>query len=152
MVSLGTADARLLPSAPRSDSRGKPERKAVDPDRLASIGWSDQPHATRWFIDFSVTPALARHRCPGRVRYCSMRRRDQGAARGTLFHPDRRVAADICRVCGHRTIPRARQAVNALLLVLVGMLVAYIALDIAHGGHLDGSLYQAVRETWRQIP
>ena len=70
--------------------------------------------------------------------------------RGTLFHPDRPADVNVCRVCGNRTIPRARQAVNALLLVLVGMLIAYIVLDVAHNGRLDGSLYDAIKESWRE--
>jgi hypothetical protein len=78
----------------------------------------------------------------------AMWRRKQRTPRGTFFYPHRRVDRNACRVCGHRTIPPARRAVNAVLLILVGMLLAYIALDIAHGGRLDGSLYDAIRQTW----
>ena len=69
---------------------------------------------------------------------------------GTFFHPSRRADENVCRVCGHRAILPARQAVNALLLILIGMLLGYIALDIAHNGRLDGSLYEAIRQTWEE--
>jgi hypothetical protein len=58
-----------------------------------------------------------------------------------------RPAADPrrCPVCGHRTVPPARRQINRLLLMLLGILLAYIALDVATDGRLDGSLYRAIR-------
>jgi hypothetical protein len=58
-----------------------------------------------------------------------------------------RSAADPrrCPVCGHRTVPPVRRQVNRLLLMLLGIALAYIALDVASDGHLDGSLYHALR-------
>jgi hypothetical protein len=50
-----------------------------------------------------------------------------------------------CPVCGHRSLPRARRQVNRVLLMLLGIALAYIALDVASDGRLDGSLYQAIR-------
>ena len=72
------------------------------------------------------------------------KRRERGQ-RGTLFHPVRPFDANVCRVCGHRTIPPARRALNRLLLVLIGMLLAYIVLDVAHNGALDESLYRVIQ-------
>ena len=50
-----------------------------------------------------------------------------------------------CRVCGHRSAPPARRHINRLLVMLLGLLIAYIVLDVASDGHLDGSLYHAIR-------
>jgi hypothetical protein len=50
-----------------------------------------------------------------------------------------------CAVCGHRTVPPVRRQVNRLVLMLLGIALAYIALDVASDGQLDGSLYHAIR-------
>ena len=50
-----------------------------------------------------------------------------------------------CPVCGHRTVPPVRRQVNRLLLMLLGIALAYIVLDVASNGRLDGSLYHAIR-------
>ncbi len=50
-----------------------------------------------------------------------------------------------CRVCGHRSVAPARRQVNRLLVMLLGVLIAYIVLDVASDGRLDGSLYRAIR-------
>jgi hypothetical protein len=50
-----------------------------------------------------------------------------------------------CPVCGHRTVPPVRRQVNRVLLMILGIALAYIALDVAIDGRLDGSLYQAIR-------
>jgi hypothetical protein len=72
------------------------------------------------------------------------------AMRGTLFRHDWPPDPNVCRVCGHRTILPARQTVNRLLLVVIGILISYIALDVAHSGHFDGSLYRAIERGWHQ--
>ena len=38
---------------------------------------------------------------------------------------------------------------NALLLLIIGMLFAYILMDIAHDGTLDGSILRVIREEGR---
>lgn len=50
-----------------------------------------------------------------------------------------------CPVCGHRSLPPVRRHVNRLLLMVLGAALAYIALDVAADGRLDGSLYRALR-------
>jgi hypothetical protein len=35
---------------------------------------------------------------------------------------------------------------NALLLLIIGMLFAYILMDIAHDGTLDGSILRVIRD------
>ena len=50
-----------------------------------------------------------------------------------------------CRVCGHRSVPPVRRRLNFVLAMLLGVLIAYIVLDVASDGHLDGSLYRAIR-------
>ena len=50
-----------------------------------------------------------------------------------------------CRVCGHRSVPPARRQVNRVLVMLLGILLAYIVLDVVSDGRLDGSLYRAIR-------
>jgi hypothetical protein len=50
-----------------------------------------------------------------------------------------------CRVCGHRSVPPARRRLNLVLVMLLGVLIAYIVLDVASDGRLDGSLYRAIR-------
>jgi hypothetical protein len=50
-----------------------------------------------------------------------------------------------CRVCGHRSVAPARRQLNRLLVMLLGILIAYIVLDVATDGRLDGSLYRAIR-------
>jgi hypothetical protein len=54
-----------------------------------------------------------------------------------------------CRVCGHITITPVRRTFNGALLVLVGMLLAYIVLDVAHGGRFDGSILKLIYEDWQ---
>jgi hypothetical protein len=66
----------------------------------------------------------------------------------TFFY-ERRVSPQDgrrCRVCGHLSLTPVRRTFNALLLVVIGMLFAYIVLDIAHDGTLDGSILGVIRE------
>jgi len=51
-----------------------------------------------------------------------------------------------CRVCGNLTLTPVRRTMNAVLLIVIGMLLAYILLDIAHDGTLDGSILRVIRE------
>ena len=55
-----------------------------------------------------------------------------------------------CRVCGHRTMPPVRRNLNRVLLMLLGIAIAYIVLDVASDGRLDGSLYHAIRAEFTQ--
>jgi len=66
----------------------------------------------------------------------------------TFFSERRAGSADErrCRVCGHLSLTPARRTFNALLLVIIGMLFAYILLDIAQDGTLDGSILRVIRE------
>jgi len=50
-----------------------------------------------------------------------------------------------CRVCGHRTVPPVRRHINRLLLMILGVALAYIALDVVADGRLDGSLYRVIQ-------
>jgi hypothetical protein len=50
-----------------------------------------------------------------------------------------------CPVCGHRTVPPVRRQVNRVLLMLLGVALAYIVLDVVSDGRIDGSLYEAIR-------
>jgi hypothetical protein len=51
-----------------------------------------------------------------------------------------------CPVCGHRSLPPVRRHVNRLLLMILGVALAYIAIDVVTDGHLDGSFYRAIRD------
>ena len=64
----------------------------------------------------------------------------------TLFRSEAECIGDLtaCRVCGHRTQPIARRTLNVALLLIVGALLAYIALDVAEDGRLDGSLFHVL--------
>jgi hypothetical protein len=42
--------------------------------------------------------------------------------------------------------------VDRVLLVLLGMALAYIAVDVATDGRLDGSLYRLIRAEFGQSP
>jgi len=66
----------------------------------------------------------------------------------TFFYTDRSTQEDErrCRVCGHLTITPVRRTLNAVLLIVIGMLIAYILLDIAQDGTLDGSIFRVIHE------
>jgi len=66
----------------------------------------------------------------------------------TFFHERRAGHEDErrCRVSGHLSLTPARRTIDALLLVVIGMLLAYILLDIGHDGTLDGSILRVIRE------
>jgi hypothetical protein len=66
----------------------------------------------------------------------------------TLYRPDAREDPRRCRVCGHLTLPPARRIVNKILLMVIGALLMYIALDVAENGRLDASLYHSIRAQW----
>jgi len=66
----------------------------------------------------------------------------------TFFHERRASQEDDrrCRVRGHLSLTPVRRTMNALLLLIIGMLFAYILMDIAHDGTLDGSILRVIRE------
>ena len=66
----------------------------------------------------------------------------------TLFKTDIREDPRRCRVCGNLTLPPARRITSWLVLVLIGVLVMYIALDVTENGRLDASLYEFVVRQW----
>jgi len=66
----------------------------------------------------------------------------------TFFYTDRPDQEDErrCRVCGHLSLTPVRRTLNAVLLIVIGMLLAYILLDIAQDGTLDGSIFRVIHE------
>jgi hypothetical protein len=65
--------------------------------------------------------------------------------RVSFLDPNKRADPLVCCVCGHRTVPIVRRSVNGIVLVLLGALLCYIALDIADNGRLDSSLFVLIR-------
>lgn len=59
----------------------------------------------------------------------------------SFFEPDKRQDPRRCRVCGHLTVTPARRTATWLLLMVIGALVCYIAIDITQDGRLDGTLH-----------
>jgi hypothetical protein len=72
----------------------------------------------------------------------------------TLFHSEGDDGSDMtaCRVCGHRTQPIVRRTLNLALLIVIGALLGYIALDVGENGRLDGSIFHAVTGESRPCP
>ena len=64
----------------------------------------------------------------------------------TLFRSERDLATDAaaCRVCGHRTQPIIQRTMNLALVLVIGALLGYIALDIVQDGRIDGSIFHAI--------
>ena len=64
----------------------------------------------------------------------------------TLFRSEAECVGDLtaCRVCGHRTQPIARRTLNVVLMLITGALLAYIALDVAEDGGIDGRIFHAL--------
>ena len=64
----------------------------------------------------------------------------------TLFRSESDYATDAaaCRVCGHRTQPIIRRTLNLALVLVIGALLGYIALDIVEDGRVDGSIFHAL--------
>jgi|RhiMetdeSRZDD1v2_1073273.scaffolds.fasta_scaffold1785743_2 hypothetical protein len=64
----------------------------------------------------------------------------------TLFRSESDHASDAaaCRVCGHRTQPIIRRTLNLALVLVIGALLGYIALDIVEDGRVDGSIFHAI--------
>ncbi len=59
----------------------------------------------------------------------------------SFFEPNKREDPRRCRVCGHLTVTPARRTLTRLLMMVIGALLCYIALDIAEDGRLDGGLH-----------
>jgi hypothetical protein len=58
----------------------------------------------------------------------------------SFFEPNKREDPRRCRVCGHLTVTPVRRTLARVLMMVIGALVCYIALDIAEDGRLDGGL------------
>ena len=66
----------------------------------------------------------------------------------TFFYdqPDVHEDERRCRVCGHLSLTPVRRTIRTVLLIIIGMLMGYIVLDIAHDGMLDGSILRVILE------
>jgi hypothetical protein len=67
----------------------------------------------------------------------------------TFFYGERREDPRRCRVCGNLTLPAATRITKSILVALIGALLMYIVLDVAHNGRLDASLAAYVHQQWR---
>jgi hypothetical protein len=59
----------------------------------------------------------------------------------SFFEPNKREDPRRCRVCGHLTVTPVRRTLTRLLMMVIGALVCYVALDVAEDGRLDGGLH-----------